>query len=93
MEQIKNQELFQSKITFFTQVAHEIKTPVSLIKAPLEAILETREWNSEVESNRSVIQDVYKRQPIHKNLLHCNSSKQIMTSVSSYFAVMVMDIE
>ena len=25
MEQIKNQELFQSKITFFTQVAHEIK--------------------------------------------------------------------
>lgn len=37
MEQIKNQELFQSKITFFTQVAHEIKTPVSLIKAPLES--------------------------------------------------------
>lgn len=56
MEQIKNQELFQSKITFFTQVAHEIKTPVSLIKAPLEAILETHEWNSEVESNLSVIQ-------------------------------------
>lgn len=56
MEQIKNQELFQSRITFFTQVAHEIKTPVSLIKAPLEAILETHEWNSEVESNLSVIQ-------------------------------------
>ncbi|HJD74746.1 MAG TPA: response regulator [Bacteroides reticulotermitis] len=55
IEQIKNQELFQSKITFFTQVAHEIKTPVSLIKAPLEAILETHEWNSEVESNLSVI--------------------------------------
>lgn len=55
MEQIKNQELFQSKITFFTQVAHEIKTPVSLIKAPLEAILEMHEWNSEVESNLSVI--------------------------------------
>lgn len=55
IEQIKNQELFQAKITFFTQVAHEIKTPVSLIKAPLEAILETREWNSEVESNLSVI--------------------------------------
>ena len=55
MEQIKNQELFQAKITFFTQVAHEIKTPVSLIKAPLEAILETHEWNNEVESNLSVI--------------------------------------
>ena len=32
-----------------------ISTPVSLIKAPLEAILETHEWNSEVESNLSVI--------------------------------------
>lgn len=56
MEQIKNQELFQAKITFFTQVAHEIKTPVSLIKAPLEAIMETHQWNAEVESNLSVIQ-------------------------------------
>ena len=36
-------------------MAHEIKTPVSLIKAPLEAILEMHEWNSEVESNLSVI--------------------------------------
>lgn len=56
MEQVKNQELFQAKITFFTQIAHEIKTPVSLIKAPLEAIMETHEWNSDVESNLSVIQ-------------------------------------
>ena len=62
MEQIKNQELFQSKITFFTQVAHEIKTPVSLIKAPLEAILETHEWNSEVESNTNrLIEDIIDR--------------------------------
>ncbi|MCI1647011.1 MAG: ATP-binding protein [Bacteroides sp.] len=56
IEQIKNQELFQAKITFFTQVAHEIKTPLSLINAPLEAIMEMHEWNNEVESNLSVIQ-------------------------------------
>lgn len=55
MEQAKNQELSQAKITFFTQVAHEIKTPLSLIKAPLEAVLEAHEWNGEVESNLSVI--------------------------------------
>ena len=48
----------ESNIAFwnmFEAMAHEIKTPVSLIKAPLEAILETHEWNSEVESNLSVI--------------------------------------
>lgn len=56
LEQIKNQELFQAKITFFTQVAHEIKTPVSLINGPLEAILEAGEWNSDVEGYLSVIQ-------------------------------------
>ena len=44
-------ESVQSKMTFFTNVAHEIKTPVTLINAPLDRILETGEWNEEVESN------------------------------------------
>ena len=39
MELMMEQEMYRSKIQFFTHVAHEIKTPVSLIKAPLEAIL------------------------------------------------------
>lgn len=34
----KEKELYDSKIQFFTTVAHEIKTPVSLIIAPLEKI-------------------------------------------------------
>ncbi|WP_300602141.1 two-component regulator propeller domain-containing protein [Niabella sp.] len=34
----KEKELVESKIDFFTKVAHEIRTPLTLIKAPLEKI-------------------------------------------------------
>ncbi|MDD2438240.1 MAG: response regulator, partial [Massilibacteroides sp.] len=36
----KEKELYNAKINFFTQVAHEIRTPVSLIIGPLENIIE-----------------------------------------------------
>ncbi len=35
----KNQELAKAKIDFFTTVVHEIRTPLTLIKAPLEKII------------------------------------------------------
>ena len=38
-EHEKDQELYESKINFFTNVAHEIRTPLSLIKGPLNDIL------------------------------------------------------
>ncbi len=38
-EHEKEQELYQSKISFFTNVAHEIRTPLTLIKGPLSDIL------------------------------------------------------
>ena len=38
----KEQELYQSKIHFFTNVAHEIRTPLTLILGPLENILGTQ---------------------------------------------------
>ncbi|MFV0312709.1 MAG: two-component regulator propeller domain-containing protein [Dysgonomonas sp.] len=44
IEKIKNEqekEAYDSKINFFTSIAHEIRTPVSLIIGPLEQIIET----------------------------------------------------
>ncbi|MBN2279849.1 MAG: response regulator [Candidatus Marinimicrobia bacterium] len=39
MEKEKFQEISQFKLQFFTDVAHEFKTPLTLIQAPLEEIL------------------------------------------------------
>lgn len=39
----KEKEIYQAKIQFFTNVAHEIRTPLSLIKAPLEKLMRSTE--------------------------------------------------
>lgn len=40
LEHEKEKEIYQSKIDFFTNIAHEIRTPLTLIKAPLEKVVE-----------------------------------------------------
>lgn len=47
---------FKSKIEFFTNIAHEIRTPVSLIKAPLEEIISSEDGNQETKQNLSIIE-------------------------------------
>lgn len=54
-EEKKEKELYRAKIDFFTQIAHEIKTPVTLIKAPLEQVIRTGRWNLNVAANLTVI--------------------------------------
>jgi len=39
LEAAREKEIFKSKIEFFINVAHEIKTPLTLIKAPLEKVM------------------------------------------------------
>lgn len=39
LEIAKEKELYEAKMQFFTNVAHEIKTPLTLIKGPLEKII------------------------------------------------------
>ncbi|MFG6425511.1 MAG: response regulator [Muribaculaceae bacterium] len=53
----KEKEMFRSKMKFFTVVAHEIRTPVSLIIGPLEKILDSKEeFSTGVKDDLKVIQ-------------------------------------
>lgn len=47
---------FQSKLDFFTTIAHEIRTPLSLICAPLEEIITSKDGNEKTHQNLSIIE-------------------------------------
>ncbi|TJZ60434.1 hypothetical protein FAZ15_10535 [Sphingobacterium olei] len=60
LEVIKNhkeQELYKAKMDFFMRITHDIKTPLTLIKAPLEKILlgadatKTEKWLHSIQQN------------------------------------------
>lgn len=54
-EQLKERELYKSKINFFTNVAHEIRTPLTLIKAPLDHVLMTENLPDSVKDNLQIM--------------------------------------
>ena len=53
----KEREAYDSKINFFTNVAHEIRTPLTLIKAPLDCVSKSSAimTDPEVKENMDVI--------------------------------------
>lgn len=54
-EREKERELYNAKVDFFTQVAHEIRTPLTLIKSPLENILKENEFQPGVEEDLQIM--------------------------------------
>lgn len=57
----KEKELYENKVNFFTEVAHEIRTPLTLIEAPLEAIEETGVKDAKVRQYLKVMRQNTKR--------------------------------
>jgi ligand-binding sensor domain-containing protein/signal transduction histidine kinase/DNA-binding response OmpR family regulator len=57
----KEKELLESKIGFFTSIAHEIRTPLTLINAPLENINEIGVEEQRLKRNLNVIGQNTKR--------------------------------
>ena len=56
-ESEKEKELYHAKIDFFTNIAHEIRTPLTLIKGPLENILKKKDLKEdEVKENLNVME-------------------------------------
>ncbi len=51
LEVEKEKEIYQAKMEFFTHVTHEIRTPLTLIKAPLEDLLKKVQENSGIKAN------------------------------------------
>lgn len=56
LERQKEKELYDSKINFFTNVTHEIRTPLSLIKAPLDEVMKQIKPSDACFNHLSIIQ-------------------------------------
>ena len=55
-ESEKEKEIYDSKIEFFTNIAHEIRTPLTLIKGPLEYIMKHEVGREELKNNLFVME-------------------------------------
>lgn len=51
----KEKELYESKVNFFTEIAHEVRTPLTLINGPLETLQEMEIADPKIQKNLSVI--------------------------------------
>ncbi|WP_188929190.1 hybrid sensor histidine kinase/response regulator transcription factor [Puia dinghuensis] len=51
LEREKEREIYHAKIEFFTNIAHEIRTPLTLIKMPLDKLMKKRSQCPEINEN------------------------------------------
>lgn len=95
----KEQEVYKSKISFFVNLVHEIRTPLSLIRLPLEKLQEKEREGKEakylsvIDKNvnyllgiTNELLDFQKMESgtLHLNLKKCNM-KELVTDVYSQF--------
>jgi ligand-binding sensor domain-containing protein/signal transduction histidine kinase/DNA-binding response OmpR family regulator len=52
----KDEELAQGKLSFFTNISHEIKTPLTLILAPLESLIDMNQGNNRIQNQLMLMQ-------------------------------------
>ena len=56
MENQKQKEIYDAKINFFTNITHEIRTPLTLIKMPLDKLIAEHNYTPESEKDLLTIQ-------------------------------------
>jgi ligand-binding sensor domain-containing protein/signal transduction histidine kinase len=56
LEHEKEREIYHSKIEFFTNLAHEIKTPLTLIKGPMEKLMRNQHADPSILNNLRIMQ-------------------------------------
>ena len=56
LEAQKQKEIYDAKINFFTNITHEIRTPLTLIKMPLDKLIAEKEYTPAAEKEMLTIQ-------------------------------------
>lgn len=56
LETEKERELYHAKVEFFTNIAHEIRTPLTLIKTPLDKILKKEEVSLRIRESLELME-------------------------------------
>ena len=52
----KEKEIYDAKMKFFTNIAHEIRTPLTLIKGPLERVIDKTAGMPEIKNSLAVLE-------------------------------------